>query len=208
VVRCDFGWNDVGSWDAISELVEPDQSGNVIAGEARLMYSVNCYVHDSDRLIIGLGLEDLMIVDTPDALLVAHKNKAQEVKEVVERLKSDQHDAYRNHSTVHRPWGTYTVLENGDRFKIKRIVVKPEASLSLQMHYHRSEHWVVVSGTAEVINDDRTFLVHTNESTFVPAGNKHRLRNPGIVELVMIEVQSGEYLEEDDIIRFDDVYGR
>ena len=208
VVRCDFDWNDVGSWDAIADLSDTDMSGNGIVGEAMMLHSTNCYVHSSDRLIVALGLEQVMIVDTPDALLVAHKDKAQEVKQVVATLKSQQHEAFRYHSTVHRPWGSYTVLETGDRFKIKRIVVKPEASLSLQMHYHRSEHWVVVQGTAEVINGDKTFLVHTNESTFVPAGNKHRLSNPGVVELVMIEVQSGEYLEEDDIVRFDDVYGR
>lgn len=208
VVACSFDWNDVGSWDAVSDLLEGDSAGNRMIGEAMLLESRNCYVHSEDRLVAVLGVQDLVIVDTPDALLVVDKARAQGVKQIVESLKARDHEAYRFHRTVHRPWGTYTVLEEGERFKIKRIVVKPGAELSLQMHHHRSEHWIVVSGTAEVVNGDKTFLVQTNESTYVPAGNKHRLTNPGIVNLVMIEVQSGEYLGEDDIVRFEDVYGR
>lgn len=208
VVACSFDWNDVGSWDAVSDLIEGDLLGNRMTGDAMLLESRNCYVHSEDRLVAALGLDDLVIVDTPDALLVAHKSRSQEVKRVVEDLKARNHEAYRFHQTVHRPWGTYTILEEGSRFKIKRIVVKPGAELSLQMHHHRSEHWIVVSGTAEVVNGEETFLVKTNESTYVPAGNRHRLSNPGIVDLVMIEVQSGEYLGEDDIVRFEDVYGR
>ena len=147
-------------------------------------------------------------VDTADAVLVAHADRAHDVRRVARQLKDKEHEAYRLHRTVSRPWGTYTVLEEGPRFKIKRIVVKPGASLSLQMHYHRSEHWVVVSGTAKVVNGEQQMLVRTNESTFIPAGHKHRLENPGRVDLVMIEVQSGTYLEEDDIVRFEDRYGR
>jgi mannose-1-phosphate guanylyltransferase/mannose-6-phosphate isomerase len=208
VVACDFDWSDVGSWDAVSNLAESDDEGNRIDGDAMLIDSSNCYVHTEGRLVSVLGVDNLVIIDTPDALLIADRNKSQEVKKIVEKLKADNHDAYRYHSTVHRPWGTYTVLEEGNRFKIKRIEVKPGATLSLQMHHHRSEHWIVVSGTAEVVNGDQTFMVHTDESTYVPAGNKHRLSNPGIVNLVMIEVQTGEYLGEDDIVRFDDLYGR
>ena len=155
-----------------------------------------------------VGIKNLVIVDTPDAVLVADRDRAQDVKKVVEQLKLTKHEAYKLHRTVQRPWGTYTVLEEGAGFKIKRIVVKPGASLSLQMHHHRSEHWVVVSGTAKVVNGDREFLVRKNESTYIPAGHKHRLENPGVLDLVMIEVQSGDYLGEDDIVRFEDKYGR
>jgi mannose-1-phosphate guanylyltransferase/mannose-6-phosphate isomerase len=159
-------------------------------------------------MVAAIGLDNLLIIDTPDALLVADRARAQDVKKVVQQLKLMGHDSYKLHRTVVRPWGTYTVLEEGKHFKIKRIVVKPGASLSLQMHYHRSEHWVVVSGTASIVNDDKNMLVRTNESTYIPPGHRHRLENPGIIDLVMIEVQSGEYLGEDDIVRFDDVYGR
>jgi mannose-1-phosphate guanylyltransferase len=149
-----------------------------------------------------------VIVDTPDALLVADKSRTQDVKHLYAQLKAQGHDAYKQHLTVHRPWGTYTVLEEGPRFKIKRVVVKPGESLSLQMHHHRSEHWIVVSGMAKVVNGERQMLVNTNESTYIPAGHKHRLENPGLLDLVLIEVQSGEYLGEDDIVRFEDIYGR
>lgn len=155
-----------------------------------------------------MGVKNLLIVDTPDALLVADRSRAQEVKAVVQQLRLVSHDSVRHHRIVHRPWGTYTVLEEGERFKLKRIVVKPGASLSLQMHHHRSEHWVVVVGTARVSNNGETFLVRTNESTYISAGHKHRLENPGQTDLVIIEVQSGDYVGEDDIVRFDDVYGR
>jgi mannose-1-phosphate guanylyltransferase len=151
---------------------------------------------------------NLIIVDTPDALLVADRDRTQDVKKVVEQLKLQKHESYKVHRTVVRPWGTYTVLEEGERFKIKRIVVKPGASLSLQMHHHRSEHWVVVSGIAKVVRDDQEYFVNVNESTFISAGRKHRVENSGMLELVMIEVQSGDYLGEDDIVRFEDNYGR
>lgn len=208
VVPGDFGWSDIGSWNAVSQLIEPDEHNNRAVGEAILIDSRNIFVQGEDRLVAGVGLENLMIIDTPDALLIAHPDKAQDVKKVVSRLKTNGHEAYRLHRTVTRPWGTYTVLEEGSRFKIKRIVVKPGASLSLQMHHHRSEHWIVVSGMARVVNGEREIFVNINESTYIPAGYRHRLENPGILELVMIEVQSGEYLGEDDIVRFHDHYGR
>ena len=208
VVACDFDWNDVGSWDSVSGLLAADDAGNRAIGEAMLVDSTDCYVHSDHRLVATLGVDNLVIVDTADAVLVADKNRSQDVKKIVEKLKSEGHEAYRFHRTVHRPWGTYTILEESGRFKIKRIEVKEGAELSLQMHHHRSEHWIVVSGTAEVVNGDKTFMVHTDESTYIPAGNKHRLYNPGVVPLVMIEVQTGEYLGEDDIVRFDDRYGR
>jgi mannose-1-phosphate guanylyltransferase/mannose-6-phosphate isomerase len=208
VVPAGFDWSDVGSWKAVSELVAPDAQGNRVQGEAMFVDSRNCYVQSSGRMVATVGVENLVVVDTPDALLVASQDQVQHVKKVAQRLKLANHEAYKLHRTVMRPWGTYTVLEEGAGFKIKRIVVKPGASLSLQMHYHRSEHWVVVSGTAKVTNGEQELLVRTNESTFIPAGHKHRLENPGIVDLVMIEVQSGNYLGEDDIVRFEDQYGR
>jgi mannose-1-phosphate guanylyltransferase/mannose-6-phosphate isomerase len=208
VVECDLGWSDIGSWTAVAELQPADDNGNRVVGKALLVDSRECYVQAEDRYVAALGVDNLLIVDTPDALLVADRGHAQEVKQVVERLREDKDELYRFHTTVHRPWGTYTVLEEGDRFKIKRIVVKPGRDLSLQMHHHRSEHWIVVSGTAKVVNGDREFLVRTNESTYIPCGHPHRLSNPGVINLVMIEVQSGEYLREDDIVRFDDRYGR
>lgn len=208
VVPATFAWNDVGSWTAVSSLVEADAEGNRAQGEAMFVDSANCYVQSSGRMVAAVGLEGVMIVDTPDALLVAHQEHVQDVKKVAQQLKLANHETYKLHRTVLRPWGSYTVLEEGPGFKIKRIVVKPGSSLSLQMHYHRSEHWVVVSGTALVTNGEQQLLIRTNESTFIPAGHKHRLENPGKLDLVMIEVQSGGYLGEDDIVRFEDKYGR
>jgi mannose-1-phosphate guanylyltransferase/mannose-6-phosphate isomerase len=208
VVPCDIGWSDIGSWAALGELAEADAKGNRIEGEALLKDVEHCFIRSEDRLVGAVGVKDLIIVDTPDALLVAHKDRAQDVKQIYGELKSLNHEAHRFHRTVHRPWGSYTVLEEGNRYKIKRIVVKPGASLSLQMHHHRSEHWIVVSGMARVVNGERDFLVAANESTYIPAGHRHRVSNPGKVDLVMIEVQSGEYLGEDDIVRFEDAYGR
>lgn len=208
VVPGRFDWNDVGSWNAIRDLIEPDSCQNRVLGEAILMDSHNTFVQSKDRLVVAIGINELIIVDTADALLVAHSNKAQNVKQVVAQLKKNQHDAFKLHRTVVRPWGTYTILEQGSGFKIKRIEVKPGASLSLQKHKHRSEHWVVVSGGAKITNGDNETLIQANESTFIPAGQKHRLENPGAIPCVMIEVQCGLYLGEDDIVRFDDVYGR
>jgi mannose-1-phosphate guanylyltransferase/mannose-6-phosphate isomerase len=208
VVPASFQWSDVGSWKAVSDLVQPDKDGNRVQGQAMFVGSRNCYVQSDSRMVAAVGLQDAVIVDTPDALLVAHRDHVQDVKKVAQQLKLANHETYLLHKTVVRPWGTYTVLEEGARFKIKRIVVKPGASLSLQMHYHRSEHWVVVSGTAKVVNGERELFVRTNESTYIPAGHRHRLENPGKIDLVMIEVQSGGYLGEDDIVRFEDTYGR
>ncbi len=208
VVPCDIGWSDIGSWNAIGELSPQDLNGNRVEGEALMHDTSNCYIQGSSRMIGTVGVKDLIIIDTPDALLVADKARAQDVKHVYAGLKAKGHESYKLHRTVHRPWGTYTVLEEDTGYKIKRIEVKPGASLSLQMHHHRSEHWVVVHGMAKVVNGEKEMLLDANQSTFIPAGHKHRLENPGLIQLVMIEVQSGEYLGEDDIVRFQDVYGR
>lgn len=208
VVPCDLAWSDIGSWQAMADLVEADDAGNRIEGKADLESCRNVYIRSPHRLTVGVGIEDLMIVDTADALLIAHRDQCQNVKKIVDRLKARGDELHQYHITAHRPWGTYTVLEEGESFKIKRIEVKPGASLSLQMHHHRSEHWIVVSGTAKVINGEKELLLHINESTYIPAGHKHRLENPGTILLVIIEVQSGEYLGEDDIVRFEDSYGR
>lgn len=212
VVAARFQWSDIGSWAALAEQCTPDTAGNTLqqegSGELISIDSSNTHVRMGNRAVAMLGVQNLLIVDTPDAVLVASKSRHQDVKKVVETLKLKGSELVNFHPTVHRPWGTYTVLEDSAGYKIKRIEVKPGASLSLQMHHHRSEHWIVVSGTAEVTNGDQVFLVRKNESTYIPAGNRHRLVNPGVMNLVMIEVQSGDYLEEDDIVRFDDVYGR
>ncbi len=209
VVPCEMGWSDIGSWISISELTAPDARGNRVHGEAELFEVDNCFLRsENGRMIGAVGVQDLIVVDTADALLIATRDRAQDVKQIVAKLKRGNHDAFRLHRTAHRPWGTYTVLEEGDRFKMKRIVVKPNAQLSLQMHHHRSEHWIVVSGCAEIVNGEQVISLQPNESTYIPAGHKHRLKNPGVMDLVLIEVQCGEYLGEDDIVRFEDVYGR
>jgi len=207
VVPANFDWNDIGSWSALAELTDADAQGNRVSGEAVLIDAKGCFVQ-SDRMVAAVGVEDLLIIDTPDALLVSRRERAQDVKTVVQRLKLVSHDSVRHHRTVHRPWGTYTVLEEGERFKIKRIVVRPGASLSLQMHHHRSEHWVVVSGMAKVQRDKEEIFVRPDESTYIRAGMAHRLSNPGAIDCVMIEVQAGDYVGEDDIVRIEDKYGR
>lgn len=208
VVPCEIGWSDVGSWSAVGDLAPADGEGNRIEAEVVLHDVSGCYIRSADRMVGAVGVKDLLIIDTPDALLVGDRSRAQDVKHLYAKLKERGHEAFKLHRTVHRPWGTYTVLEEGPGFKIKRIEVKPGARLSLQSHRHRSEHWVVVIGSAKVTNGEREFTVQTNESTFIPAGNKHRLENATSEPLVMIEVQSGAYVGEDDIQRFDDVYGR
>lgn len=208
VVACDIGWSDIGSWSAIGDLAQPDENRNRVEGDVVLHEVSGCYIRSEGRLVGAVGVEDLLIVDTADAVLVAHRDRAQDVKNLYGELKRRGHEAHRLHRTVHRPWGTYTVLEEGPGFKIKRIEVRPGASLSLQMHEHRSEHWIVVSGTAHVRNGERELTIETNESTFIPPRNRHRLGNRGTKPLVIIEVQSGPYLGEDDIVRFDDQYGR
>ena len=207
VVPASFDWNDIGSWSALAELTSPDAQGNRVSGEAVLIDAAGCFVQ-SDRMVAAVGVEDLLIIDTPDALLVSRRDRAQDVKSVVQRLKLVSHDSVHHHRTVHRPWGTYTVLEEGKRFKIKRIVVRPGASLSLQMHHHRSEHWVVVSGMAKVVRGDEELYIRPDESTYIRAGTAHRLSNPGAIDCVLIEVQAGDYVGEDDIVRLEDRYGR
>lgn len=208
VVPCDIGWSDIGSWPALGDLFPADEQGNRTSGKVLLQKARNNYVQSPKRLTAVLGVDDLILVDTADALLVAHKSQAQAVKDIVAQLSATNHQTALLHQKVYRPWGSYTTLEEGPGFKIKRIEVKPAGSLSLQLHYHRSEHWVVVSGLAKVTNNGEEFFLRANESTFILAGNKHRLENPGITPLVMIEVQSGDYLGEDDIVRFEDNYGR
>lgn len=208
VVPCRLGWSDIGSWQAVSQLLPAGENGNRTQGEVMLHDVRNCYIDSPSRLTAAVGVEGLVVIDTPDALLIAREDRSQEVKVIAERLKAAEHPAFLGHLTSVRPWGTYTVLNDSDGYKIKRIVVRPGASLSLQAHHHRSEHWIVVSGTAEVVNGEHTFLLRTNESTFIRVGEKHRLSNPGLIELVLIEVQCGEYLGEDDIVRYEDVYGR
>jgi len=208
VLPADMGWSDVGSWLALEEITEADSSGNIISGNVIDIGSKGTIVQGGKRLVATIGLKGIVVVDTPDATLVCSKDRTQDVKMVVDELKKKGADELIEHLTVNRPWGSYTVLETGERYKIKRIVVKPGAKLSYQMHHHRSEHWVVVSGTARVTIGEKTFNVHPNESTFVPVSQKHRLENPGRVPLEMIEVQSGDYMGEDDIVRFDDEYGR
>lgn len=208
VVPCNIGWSDIGSWSTLGDLDAADTNGNRIHGESVVLKTRNCTIQTNGRLVGAVGVNNLIIVDTPDALLVADKGHAQDVKHLFTNLKARDHKTHKIHSTVHRPWGTYTVLEEGPDFKIKRIEVKPGASLSLQMHKHRSEHWVVVNGLAKVVNGGNEILINTNESTFIPAGQKHRLTNPGDTNCVMIEVQTGGYVGEDDIVRFEDAYGR
>jgi mannose-1-phosphate guanylyltransferase/mannose-6-phosphate isomerase len=208
IVPVDMDWNDIGSWQALWDVSAKDDKDNVVHGDVVLEDVHNSLIRAENRLVAGVGLEGTLVVETADAVLVAPLAKAQDVKKIVSRIKEDNKEEYRLHRTVYRPWGSYTVLEEQARYKIKRITVNPSAKLSLQMHHHRSEHWVVVSGTAKVTCGEKTFLVHENESTYISAGQKHRLENDGVISLELIEVQNGSYLGEDDIVRLDDVYGR
>jgi mannose-1-phosphate guanylyltransferase len=208
MVPCQIGWSDIGSWVAVGDLADADAQGNRVQGQALMHDAQDCFVQSTERMVGVVGVSDLIIVDTPDALLVANRHNSQDVKHIYSQLKAQGHDSHKLHRTVQRPWGSYTILGEGSGFKIKRIEVKPQARLSLQMHHHRSEHWIVVSGTAVVQNGEQETMLHTNQSTYIPAGHHHRLHNPGVIDLVMIEVQSGQYLGEDDIVRFDDQYGR
>jgi mannose-1-phosphate guanylyltransferase/mannose-6-phosphate isomerase len=208
MVPATFKWSDLGSWAALDEIIEKDKTGNILKGNTIDIGSQNSTVFAGDRLIATIGLKDMVVVDTPDATLVSPKERVQEVRKVVEILRQHDREEHLIHKTVERPWGSYTVLEKGDRYKIKRVVLKPRAKLSLQLHRRRSEHWVVVAGVAKVTRENETYLVHTNESTFIPINTKHRLENPEEVPLQIIEVQNGEYVEEDDIERFSDDYGR
>jgi mannose-1-phosphate guanylyltransferase/mannose-6-phosphate isomerase len=208
VVRADLGWSDVGSWNALGELGDKDEAGNVSVGDVLLENASGCYARSDGMLTAVVGLRDTIIVTTEDAVLVMHRDQAQNVKRVVERLRAAARPEANAHSRCDRPWGFYESLISGDRFQVKRIVVKPGDRLSLQKHYHRAEHWVVVAGTALVTRDDECILVRENESVYLPLGCVHRLENPGRIPLELIEVQSGSYLGEDDIVRLQDVYGR
>jgi mannose-1-phosphate guanylyltransferase / mannose-6-phosphate isomerase len=208
VVPLDAGWSDVGSWSALQDALPTDEQGNVIAGDVLAEATTGCYLHSTSRLIGAVGLKDHVVVETKDAVLVAPRDKVQDVKNLVARLKAQGRYETSLHREVFRPWGSYDSVDNGDRFQVKRLVVKPGASMSLQLHHHRAEHWIVVSGTARITRGEEVFLLGENESTYIPMGAKHRIENPGKVELHIIEVQSGSYLGEDDIVRFEDIYGR
>jgi mannose-1-phosphate guanylyltransferase / mannose-6-phosphate isomerase len=208
MVQADIGWSDVGSWAALWETGKKDESENVTHGDVALRNAKGCYIRAESRFVSVLGATDLVVVETDDAVLVADKSRSQEVKEVVETLDRKARSEHVSHSRVYRPWGYYESIDAGARFQVKRIMVKPGEALSLQMHHHRAEHWVVVSGTARVTRGDETKLLSENESTYIPIGTKHRLENPGKTPLFLIEVQSGGYLGEDDIVRFEDRYRR
>lgn len=208
VVPADIGWSDVGAWDSLWQIADKDAAGNAILGDAFVSDTTNSYIRAESRLVAVIGLDDVVVVETPDAVLVMHRNKAQEVKRAIEHFEHHGRKEHIEHLRVYRPWGWYEGIDAGERFQVKRIMVKPGEKLSLQMHYHRAEHWVVVSGTAKVTVGDETRLIAENESTYIPLGHSHRLENPGKLPLHLIEVQSGTYLGEDDIVRFDDSYGR
>ena len=208
VVPLAAGWNDVGSWSALWDVQDKDDQGNSRSGDVVIHDSQNCLAHSQSKLVTLVGLKDVVVVETKDAVMVAHKDRVQDVKQLVNTLTCDGRAEAQNHCQVYRPWGSYDSIDSGNRFQVKRIVVKPGASLSLQKHHHRAEHWIVVSGTARVTCDDKTFLLWENQSTYVPIAAVHRLANPGKIPLEIIEVQSGSYLGEDDIERFEDVYGR
>ncbi len=208
MVALDAGWNDLGAWEAVWQVAEKDAAGNASRGDAILSDSHNTLVHATSRLVSVVGVSDVIVVETPDAVLVIDRARSQEVKKIVARLDAEKRGEQSLHRKVHRPWGWYDSIDHGERFQVKRIMVKPGASLSLQMHHHRAEHWIVVSGTAEVTNGEQVILLSENQSTYIPLGQTHRLANPGKVPLEIIEVQSGSYLGEDDIVRFEDTYGR
>ena len=208
VLPLNVGWSDIGSWKSIWEVSRKDENGNVLLGNIISKDVNNCYVRSEGRLVVGLGVENLLIVETNDAVLIADKNHDQDVKQVVNQLIKDNRDEGKIHSKVYRPWGNYTSIAEGSRWQVKRIEVQPKASLSLQMHHHRAEHWIVVTGTAKVEVNHEELVLGENQSVYIPLGSSHRLTNPGRIPLVLIEVQSGSYLSEDDIVRFDDVYGR
>jgi mannose-1-phosphate guanylyltransferase/mannose-6-phosphate isomerase len=201
-------WSDVGSWYSFYEIIESDKNKNVKIGDVIAIDTKNSLIISNKRLISTIGLKDLLVVETDDAVLIAKKGEAQKVKDIVSRLKANKRNEAEEHVTTHRPWGSYTVLEKGERYKIKRIALKPGAKLSLQKHKHRSEHWVVVNGSARATIGDNEVNVSENESVYVPKNTLHRLENPGVTPLEIIEVQNGEYVGEDDIERFDDIYGR
>jgi len=208
MVPLDAGWSDLGAWDAVWNVLPKDEEGNAHLGDVLTSNSRNTLVHASSRLVSLVGVENLIVIETPDAVLVADKTNSQDVKHIVTQLQATKREEHTLHRKVHRPWGWYDSIDEGGRFKVKRILVKPGASLSLQKHHHRAEHWIVVKGTAEITNGDKVLLLTENQSTYIPLGEVHRLANPGSIPLEIIEVQSGSYLGEDDIVRFEDHYGR
>jgi mannose-1-phosphate guanylyltransferase/mannose-6-phosphate isomerase len=208
VVPLDAGWSDVGSWSALHEAIPADSDGNVTLGDVLTTDSTGNYLHSTSRLVAAVGLKDHVVVETKDAVLVAPKDRVQDVKELVNQLKKQGRYETSLHREVFRPWGSYDSIDQGERFQVKRLTVKPGASMSLQLHHHRAEHWIVVSGTARITRGDEVFLLEENQSTYIPLGTKHRIENPGKIPLHIIEVQSGTYLGEDDIVRFEDRYGR
>ena len=208
VIPVDCGWSDVGTWSSLYDVSQKDNSRNVLFGDVLTNNTKNCYIRADDRLVTTLGVDNLVIVDTKDALLVANKNNTQDVKKIVDELKTKNSQLTAFHKEVYRPWGKYDSIDKGERYQVKRITVKPGAKLSLQMHHHRAEHWIVVSGTAKVTNGETEIILTENQSTYIPVGAKHSLENPGKIDLEIIEIQSGSYLGEDDIIRFEDRYGR
>ena len=208
VIPLDCGWNDVGSWASLHEVSDNDEAGNVIKGDVIAKDTSGCYLRSESRLLTTVGLQDHIVIETSDAVVVAPRDRSQDVKAIVEHLRAANRPETALHRRVYRPWGSYEGIDSADRFQVKRITVKPGGCLSLQMHHHRAEHWVVVSGTARVTVGDKVITVSENQSTYIPVGEKHRLENPGIIDLELIEIQTGAYLGEDDIVRFDDVYGR
>lgn len=208
MVPLDANWSDIGSWTALSEAGSRSEDGNLLKGDVISIDTSNSYVYSESRLVSTVGVNDLIVVETKDAVLVAHKDHVQDVKRVVEKLKADGRKEHISHREVYRPWGVYDAIDSGQRYQVKRITVNPGHKLSVQMHHHRAEHWIVVSGTAKVTNGEKTYLVTENQSTYIPIGGIHALENPGVIPLELIEVQSGSYLGEDDIIRFSDNYGR
>ncbi|UCH79809.1 MAG: mannose-1-phosphate guanylyltransferase/mannose-6-phosphate isomerase [Nitrospiraceae bacterium] len=208
VLPVDFGWSDIGSWKSLYDFLPKEEDDNVTEGDVILQNTRGCFIRGDNRLVVANDLENIVIVETPDTVFVSDLEKSKNVKAIVQDLKKQGRKEYKSHLTVYRPWGTYTILEESSMSKIKRIVVYPGAKLSLQMHYHRSEHWIVAQGTAKITNGDQVIILKENESTFVPKANRHRLENPGRIPLHIIEVQMGHYLEEDDIVRYDDDFGR
>lgn len=208
ILPLDAGWSDLGSWPALRDVQEQDTDGNIVLGDVFAKDSSNSVLYSQNRFLAAIGVTDLIVIETTDAVLVAHKDSAQDIKIITEHLKNAQRYEHIFHAKVHRPWGDYESIDKGSRYQVKRLTVKPGASLSLQMHHHRAEHWVVVSGTARVTRGDEIFLLTENQSTYIPLGVRHRLENPGTITLEMIEVQSGSYLGEDDIVRYEDRYDR
>ena len=208
ILTLDAGWSDIGSWKTLWQVSPKDKNRNVLSGDIIIEETKNCLIKSQKRLVVGIGIEDLVIVDTNDAILVAHKNECQKVKNIVSQLEKRGRDESKYHETIYRPWGSYTTIAKGQKWQLKTIEVKPKGKLSLQLHHHRSEHWVVVKGKAEVEIDGLKKILEENQSVYIPLGSKHRLSNPGKIPLILVEVQTGTYLGEDDIVRFEDIYGR